>query len=88
MASDMHVAPRIFSGGPRDGHAPTFSDTHILNGNVLSAFGRTWLDVTFFFFFFWLDVTLCRDLIHCPFESRLSPLAVEMLEAVYNKSLV
>ena len=46
MASDMHVAPRIFSGGPRDGHAPTFSDTHILNGNVLSAVGRTWLDIT------------------------------------------
>ena len=28
-----------------------------------------------------LDVTLCRDSIHCPFESGLSPLTVVLLEA-------
>ena len=28
-----------------------------------------------------LDVTLCRDSIHCPFESGLSPLSVVLLEA-------
>ena len=31
--------------------------------------------------FIGLDVTLCRDSIHCPFESGLSPLSVVLLEA-------
>ena len=34
-----------------------------------------------------LDVTLCRDSIHCPFESGLSPLTVVLLEAHWGSCL-
>ena len=37
--------------------------------------------------FIWLDVTLCRDSIHCPFESGLSPL-IRCAIGSRNKSLV
>ena len=42
---------------------------------------NVWLTRSVFHSSIGLDVTLCRDSIHCPFESGLSPLTVVLLEA-------